>query len=246
MLAAYTALSYLQHVRNPEDTTMPTWSQMADGMMKVTTPDRGGNRWIVVDAWATAYRLVAGLAVGIFFAVVLGVLMGCFATIEAIFIPPLSLLAKIPPTAALAVFFVMVGTNTEMYVTMIAFGVLPVLAQAVYLAVKEVPEELIHKGYTLGASHAEIIWNVILRFIFPKILDNVRLQIGPAMVYLIAAEMMVGHEGFGYRVRLQSKLLNMNVVYPYLAVLATVGYAVDHGLRFLQTRVCPWYGEEGR
>ncbi len=47
------------------------------------------------------------------------------------------------------------------------------------------------------------------------------------MVYLIAAEMVVGDVGFGYRIRLQSKLLNMSVVYPYLAMLAAFGFGMD-------------------
>ena len=39
---------------------------------------------------------------------------------------------------------------------------------------------------------------------------------------IVAAEMLVGDVGFGYRIRLQSKLLNMSVVYPYLALLAAL------------------------
>jgi NitT/TauT family transport system permease protein len=168
-------------------------------------------------------------------------LMGCFAPAEAFFNPPLSLLAKVPPTAALAVFFVIAGTDTNMYIAMIAFGILPTLAMTVYLAVKEFPEELQFKAYTLGASHMEVIWAVIFQYVLPKLIDAVRLVIGPAMVFLIAAEMLVGDVGFGYRIRLQSKLLNMNVVYPYLAMLAGFGFGMDYGLKLLQKKLCPWY-----
>jgi NitT/TauT family transport system permease protein len=128
-----------------------------------------------------------------------------------------------------------------MYVAMIAFGILPTLAMTVYLAVKEFPEELQFKAYTLGASHTEVIWTIIFRYVFPKLIDALRLVIGPAMVFLIAAEMLVGDVGFGYRIRLQSKLLNMSVVYPYLAMLAAFGFAMDYLLRLLQRKWCPWY-----
>ena len=167
--------------------------------------------------------------------------MGCFSSIEAFFFPPISLLAKIPPTAALAVFFVMVGTGTEMYVAMITFGILPTLAQAVYAAAKEVPEELLYKASTLGASWDELIWNVVWPHAFPKVLDAVRLQLGPAMVYLIAAEMVCSEVGFGFRIRLESRKLNMSLVYPYLGLLASFGFAMDYGLRRLQRATCPWY-----
>ncbi len=85
--------------------------------------------------------------------------MGCFTPDRGLPLPAALALAKIPPTAALAVFFVLVGTGKNMYVAMIAFGVLPTLALTVYLAVKEFPDELQYKAYTLGASHMEVIWH---------------------------------------------------------------------------------------
>jgi len=241
LIGGYTYLSHMQHKANPDDTTIPTWRQLSQGVKKALKKDRSGERWFPEDVKATFFRLFLGLFLAILGALVIGVIMGCFKIAESFLVPPLSLLAKVPPTAALAVFFVMVGTGTNMYIVMIAFGVLPILAQSVYLSVKDVPEELLNKAYTLGASHAEVIWNIIVRFILPKMIDAVRLQIGPAMVYLIAAEMLCGDVGFGYRIRLQSRLLNMNVVYPYLAFLAGFGFAMDFGLRVLQKVVSPWY-----
>ncbi len=242
LLGLYTWLAHRQHVKNPADTTMPSWGQLRAGVATIVSPNpRSGDRWVLLDAGATLGRLLLGLLYGVVGAVILGLLMGCLPPVEAFLSPPLAFLAKIPPTAALAVFFVIFGTDRQMYVAMIAFGVLPTLAQSVYLAVGEVPEELLFKAYTLGASRAELVWNVILRQIFPRLMDAVRLQIGPAMVYLIAAEMVCGDVGFGYRIRLQSRLLNMNVVYPYLVLLAGLGFGMDYSLRLLRRWWCPWY-----
>jgi NitT/TauT family transport system permease protein len=241
LLSAYSFMSYKMHLQNPDDTTIPGWTQLYDGFQKsLEVNKRSGERWLVVDTEATMSRLLQGLLLGIIVSIFLGLLMGCYTTMEAIFVPPLSLLAKIPPTAALAVFFVLVGTGHEMYVAMIAFGILPTLSQSVYLAVKEVPDELLFKAYTLGASQMEIIFNIIFPTILPKIIDSIRLQVGPAMVYLIAAEMVCGDVGYGYRIRLQSRLLNMNVVYPYLAVLAMIGYFMDASLNGIRRFFCPW------
>jgi NitT/TauT family transport system permease protein len=242
LLGLYTALSYHQHQKNPNDTTIPSWSQLAEGVKKIVELNpRHHERWIVVDSEATLTRLFLGLGFGVFGAFILGLAMGCSGSLESFFLPPLSLLAKVPPTAALAVFFVMVGTELEMYVTMVAFGILPTLAQGIYLSVRDVPEQVIHKSYTLGASHFEVIWNVIVRQILPKFIDAVRLQIGPAMVYLIAAEMVCAGVGFGYRIRIQFKKLDMDVVYPYLLLLAVFGYLLDWLLVYLQRRSCPWF-----
>ncbi len=247
MLSAYSMLSVRQHRINPEDTTIPTWTQLSDGVIKsIEINPRSGDRWLQVDSLATLGRLFYGLLLGILGAIAIGLLMGCFPVFESLFIPPMSILAKIPPTAALAVFFVLVGTDTEMYVAMIAFGVLPTLSQSIYFSVREIHDELLYKAYTLGASRLELIWNIIVRSIFPKLLDNVRLQIGPAMVYLIAAEMVVGDVGFGYRIRLQSRLLNMNIVYTYLVVLAVFGFSMDYFLKIIQKKWFPWYITKSR
>ncbi|MEM6731536.1 MAG: ABC transporter permease subunit, partial [Myxococcota bacterium] len=80
-----------------------------------------------------------------------------------------------------------------------------------------------------------------VRQILPQFIDSIRLQIGPAMVYLIAAEMVCAGEGFGYRIRIQFKKLDMDVVYPYLVLLAVFGFLMDWLLRKLQERTCPWY-----
>lgn len=241
LVLGYTWLSHRQHLNNPDDTTIPSWSQIGKGLTKMTEVNkRSGERWVVVDAKASATRYFLGLALGASLAFAMGLMMGCFTPVEALLLPVLSLLAQVPATAALAVFFVLVGTGQEMYVVMIAFGILPVMAQTVYLAVKEFPEELQFKSYTLGASHAEVIFSIIVRQVLPKLLDSLRLSIGPALVYLIAAEMVLGDVGFGYRIRLQSKLLNMDVVYPYLALLALFGFMMNNLLRQAQRKLCPW------
>ncbi|MDA1276946.1 MAG: ABC transporter permease subunit [Verrucomicrobia bacterium] len=242
LLGSYTWMAHRQHLTNPDDTTIPTWTQIKKGVGDAFKPDDWNNEsWIASDAKATGARFFLGLAVGVMGAFGIGMLMGCFTPVEAFCYPPLSLLAKIPPTGALGVFFVLVGMDTSMFVTMIAFGILPTLALTIFLAVKEFPEELQFKAYTLGASHSEVVWTVIFRFVLPKLLDAVRLVIGPALVYLIAAEMVVGDVGFGYRIRLQSKLLDMSVVYPYLAILAAFGFTMDFGLRRLRRKLCPWF-----
>ncbi len=245
LIVSYTVVSDIQHRKNPDDTTIPNWTQMKDGVVKVFKANPlTGARWIVTDTKASSMRFLLGLASGILAAIFFGMLMGCFSVFESFFILPLTILALIPPTAALAVYFVLVGTDTEMYVTMIALGIGPTLARTISLAVKDVPDELIEKAYTLGASATEVIWNVIFKNILPKLIDAIRLHIAPAMIFLIAAEMVCGDAGFGYRIRLQSRLLDMNVVYTYLAFLGLFGFAMDYALRSLSKFLCPWYQPE--
>jgi len=247
LLGAYSWLSHAQHVKNPTDTTIPGWGQLWDGVVTMCSVDeRSGERWLLVDAKATATRLFVGLGISVLGAVLIGVHMGALGVLDGLLVPGLSFLAKVVPTAAMAVFFVLVGTELKMFASMIVFGVLPALSLTIYLAVKQVPDELVHKAYTLGASHMEVVWVVIFPTTLPRVIDAIRLSIGPAMVYLLAAELLVSDVGFGYRIRLLSRRLDMEVVYPYLALLAFFGLFMDYSLRWAQRRLCPWFqGGEG-
>ena len=139
MVVLYAGLSYRQHRQNPKDTTIPNLSQFVEGWKRMLTPDGGRGRtwspkdlwpptsrvWLIEDVWATYSRLFVGMLVGVLLAFVVGVAMGCFAQAESFLLPPLNFFAKIPPTAMLAVYFVLFGTELKMYVAMIALGICP-------------------------------------------------------------------------------------------------------------------------
>lgn len=258
----YEWISIRQHEYNESDTTIPSFKQLVDGMRQVTTPkenslklafgvddtetsgfwDQVGKTWLFKDASATYSRLIKGLVIGCIISIFLGILMGCYEWIASFFLPTISFLAKVPGTAVLAIFFVLVGTGETMFVTMISFGVMPTLTQAIYLSAKhDVHDEEVNKAYTLGASHAEVIWHVVFQQTLPKTLESVRLQIGPAMVYLIAAEMLVGQVGMGYQIRMQGRLLNMSIVYDYIIILGLTGLLLDRLMLALRRRLCPWF-----
>ncbi len=260
----YTLISHRMHAFNPSDKTIPTWRQLYDeGFVKsiyekhetrlapsgsyvafctYNVPRLVQSTWLWIDASATLQRLVAGLVVSVLISVVLGMAMGCYPPVESYFLPPLSFLSRVPPPAALAVLFALFGTDFKMYVALIAVGLVPVLAQAIFRAAKaDVPEELISKAYTLGASQLQCIWDVIYKHILPKVLEFTRLQIGPAMVYIILAEMLVAGDGFGYRIRLQMRVLDMRIVYVYIVYLGLAGMLIDTAFRRTTRWLCPWY-----
>ncbi len=239
----YGIMSYRQKVFNPNDTTLPNIAQFIEGAKFVITPLPNGEILLWRDLKATYLRHFIGISLGVVISLMAGIMMGCYPIVESAFRLPLAFLAKIPPTAMIAVYFILFGTDLEMFVAMIGLGIFPTLAQSVYLSVKEVPDDAIYKAYTLGASNAELIWNIIFPQILPKFIEAIRLATGPAMVFLIAAEWMVSDVGVGYRLRIQSRLLNMNIVYVYLIALCLTTYLIDWSLKIVKGKLCPWNGD---
>ncbi len=260
LLGGYTLLSWAKHRENPEDKTIPTWSQLAGGVKQIVSPppQRSGGLLAAAlgetesaqkkeppmlwrDLKATGARFLVGYGLSVIIGVFLGTLMGSWQGFHAFTILPLRLVSRIIPTAALAVFFVLAGTGLTMYAVMIVFGTLPAIAIGTALEIQSFPTELRYKAYTLGASHFEVIWDSFLPMKAPEILEIIKTNIGPAMVYLLAAELLVANEGFGYTIRVFSRKLDMTVVYPYLLILAAIGFLFDLALRQTQQRLCPWH-----
>jgi NitT/TauT family transport system permease protein len=245
MLTMYGYMSHRQHKINPNDTSVPGISLFKEGFVKShTLQKREDAPWILEDSKATLTRLSIGWSLSVVTAIILGILMGCYPKIESFFFTPLSLFKQAPPTAMIAVFFILLGTDMQLYVGIIIFGVVPILSFSICLFVKEVHQENIYKSYTLSASNMETICHIIFPTILPKIIDAARLQIGPAIVYLIAAEMISADTGFGFRLRLQSRLINMNVVYIYIAYIAMFGFFMDFVLIKMQKILCPWHAKK--
>ena len=218
---------------------IPKLSSLINGFNKLIE-----HGWLVADLQATLTRYFIGSSIGIVIAVVLGMIMGSYPIIHAMFLPILSLFAKIPSTAMLALFFVFFGIDFELFIAMIGFGIVPILAQSIAENARyDVAQHYIDKAYTLGASHYEIVRCVIFPNILPKVIESIRLQSGPAMVALIAAEWMMADVGFGYRLKIQSRLIEMNVVYIDLLVLGVLGLIWDVILVQCRNCFCRWFNE---
>ena len=246
LLGAYEIVSARQTRINPLQTTIPSFEKLGEGFKQIFRaqglPENPKPPMFWVDIRATLWRLVIGMATGVAASIVVGVLMGAYRWIEAPLSPVVMFLSKIPPTAMMPIYFAIVGTDQKMFTSMVALGIFFSMTQSIYQAVRQdVSDEAINKAYTLGASEMEIIYEVIWKQILPKIIDSIRLQIGPAMVFLLAAEMVVGNAGLGYQIRMQSRILNMSIVYVYLAILAFIGLIAEWGLATLRRKICPWY-----
>lgn len=244
LLVGYAWLCHKQKLSNPNDTTIPNIAQFQKGWEMMTDVNLNGEMWLRDDFKATYLRYFYGLAVGIFGSYIIGVLMGCFTEADAFLSKVLKWFSRIPPTGMMAVYFVIFGIETKMYMAVISFGIMPILVQSISESIrKDVGENEIFKARTLGADTLEVIWDVCVKQTFPRVLEAIRLQLAPALIFLIAAEMVVADIGVGYRLRIQCRLLHMNVAYIYLALMGMIGVVMDVFFEVARKKLCPWYSE---
>ncbi|MGB8145483.1 MAG: ABC transporter permease subunit, partial [Chromatiaceae bacterium] len=107
--------------------------------------------------------------------------------------------------------------------------------------VQELPREQLIKAQTLAGNSWQIILRVILPQVLPRLIDAVRLSLGAAWLFLIAAEAIAATEGLGYRIFLVRRYLAMDVILPYVAWITLLAYVTDFGLKQASRRLFPWY-----
>ena len=81
---------------------------------------------------------------------------------------------------------------------------------------------------------------MVLPQLWPRLIDALRLSLGSAWLFLIAAEAIASTEGLGYRIFLVRRYLAMDVILPYVVWITLLAVATDALLRLLRARAFPW------
>jgi NitT/TauT family transport system permease protein len=240
---AYFAGSAARLAENPHDKLLPALPSMAQAVkqMAFEVDNRTGSRLMVSDTVASLERLISALAISTLAALVLGIVIGLLPSANALLGSFVSVMSMIPPLALLPILFIVMGLGEDSKVALIVIGTLPGMIRDIAMKVRELPREQIIKAQTLGASTWQIALRVVTPQILPRLIDTLRLQLGPAWLFLIAAEAIASDSGLGYRIFLVRRYLAMDTIIPYVAWITLLAFVMDAGLSLLQRRLFPWF-----
>ncbi|MEM9270930.1 MAG: ABC transporter permease subunit, partial [Pseudomonadota bacterium] len=202
VLLAYGFGSEARRAVNPADKLLPAPSQIVETAVRVTTqPDRrSGEILFWKDTVSSLQRLAMGVGLGAILGLIFGLAIGLLPSVRAALSSFVAVLSMIPPLAILPILFIIFGLGEVSKVALIAIGVTPFLIRDLSSRTAELPLEQIVKAQTLGASSLAIALRVALPQIMPRLIQAVRLALGPAWLFLIAAEAIASEDGLGYRI----------------------------------------------
>jgi NitT/TauT family transport system permease protein len=193
-----------------------------------------------LDTGASLKRIFIALALSAAIGLVFGVATGVIPLVRSTLAPFIAALSMIPPLAVLPILFILLGLGEVAKVALMVIGVAPVIVRDLALRAGELPAEQLIKAQTLGASTWQLIIRVVLPQIWPRLIDSLRLTLGAAWLFLIAAEAIASTEGLGYRIFLVRRYLAMDVILPYVVWITLLAFAMDWLLKIIRARACPW------
>ena len=239
---AYILAAASRHAANPADKILPLPAAMAEAMAALLfEPDPlSGQLLFWADVLASLQRLGLGLGIATFSTLLVGLLLGALPPVRATFGPLVTAIAVIPPIALLPILFIVFGLGETAKVALIVIGITPFMIRDVAGHIAALPREQIAKALTLGASSWQIMLRVALPQALPRLFEALRLSLGPAWVFLIAAEAIAADIGLGYRIFLVRRYLAMDVILPYVAVIALLAMTMDFIIARSSRRLFGW------
>jgi len=221
VLLAYAIGSEIRLAENPADKLLPAPATIGDTMVRLTTEGdrRSGRILFWHDTWASLKRLGLGIGISALMGLIVGLLIGLLPLARSMLAQFVAVLSMIPPLALLPVLFIVFGLGELSKVVLIVVGTLPFIIRDLSQRTLEIPQELLVKAQTLGASSGVI-------------------------AFLIAAEAIAADLGLGYRIFLVRRYLAMDVILTYVIWITLLAFLMDWALRWASRRFYPW-AEDG-
>ena len=171
-------------ISDPAQVLVTTWTLIAE-------------QGFASDILISILRVLEAFAMASALAVPLGVAMGAFPAIDAVFAPFVSAWRYLPAPSFIPILLMWFGTGEAPKLALLFLGVIFFLITLIADHTKEVRKELIETALTLGASG----WVVVFRVIFPAVLPNIliamRQMLAVVWTYLVIAEIVASTTGIG-------------------------------------------------
>ncbi len=258
-IALYLATAVNRHRENPDDKVVPTVSQLrhgfADALLKPPADEDDGsfanqNLWTRVshgmlwkDTAASFKRFFISLLL-LIPAVLLGLHIGLFPYIGAFLSRFVLFFDKIIALSLLPILFIAFGIDELSKIMLMVVGVAPTIILDTINLSRAVPREQVVKAFTLGARDTNVAYGIVLKQILPRVLDSIRLNLKPLMLFLFAGEMIASTDGLAYRIALARRNMGMDTIIPYVLWVALLLYIADASLRYFNHKLHPWWQEE--
>lgn len=195
---------------------------------------------LLPHATQTLFTTTVGFAFGVLIGILVGVVIGSSRLAYNVAYPLLVGFSSIPKVAVVPILVVWFGAGTvPAILTSMVISVFPVVVNiATGLAASEPELEDVLRA--LGASKADILWNVGLPRTMPYLFASLKIAITLAFVGTVLSETVAANRGIGNMMMIASGNFDVPLVFAGLFILAFLGISLYAIFSWLEIRVTGW------
>jgi ABC-type nitrate/sulfonate/bicarbonate transport system permease component len=198
---------------------------------------------LLADIAASLRHLSIGYFIGASTGFLLALLAAASRLAGALLDPIIELLRPISGIAWIPIAIALLGIGEAVPTFLIAYvAVFPIFLNTL-AGIQAVDRRLIAAAEVLGAGRAMIYMRIILPAALPMILAGVRLSLGVSWMTLIAAELVGGDSGLGWRSFWYEQFFSTHKTMAIVLTVGVLGYLLDSCVRLLQRSATAWSRE---
>jgi len=173
-------------------------------------------------------------------AIPLGLVMGTYRVVQSFSGSLVNFIRYLPVTSLVPLSILWVGLGVQQRVSIIIFGIF--FQQLVMFAdaARSVPRDLVNAAYTLGTRRVETVFHIVLPATLPNIFDILRVTMGWAWTYVVAAELAAASSGLGYISMKAMRGFQVDVIFTAIAMIGILGLLTDQIFRAMRRILTPW------
>lgn len=185
-------------------------------------------------------RVLVGFCIAAVLGITLGLTMGWFDYVRAIFRPIFDLLRPIAPLAwiPLAILWFGIGEKYKYFLIFIAAFV-PFTLNS-FAGASHVDRQLIGAARMLGASKSQLFFEIVVPAAVPSIFSGAQVSLSNSWMTMLAAEMVCATEGVGWIIIAGQSVNDMTQMIAGMLAIGIVGLLLAAGMRKLEERCLVW------
>lgn len=195
---------------------------------------------LVKDISISLIRVLEGYLIAATLGITLGVLMGISEKINKFFFLTFTSIRQIPMLAwiPLIVLWFGIGESSKIIVIVIA-AYFPILLNTMN-GIKRTDSKLIEVGNMYNLSKWKLFTKIYFPSALPSIFVGLKLGLGISWMAVVGAEIIASSSGIGYRMNDARSLMQPEVVFVGMFVIALLGIIMDQILTRISKKITPW------
>ena len=192
--------------------------------------------------WEHVLVSLQRVAVGLFYAVLLGVPLGILTGVSRYFSAAtgslFQFLRMVSPLSWMPLAVMLLGVGDAPVYFLLAFAALWPIVLNTAAGVNLLDKNWLLLARSLSATRVELLWRVILPGITAHLLTGIRLAIGIIWIVLVPAEMLGVSAGLGYFILDTRDRLAYDELMAAVLLIGLLGFLLDYSARLLHARWC--------
>ncbi len=189
---------------------------------------------------ASLQRVLFGFLLGGGVAALLGAWVGLSRAAERLLDPALQAVRNVPSLAWVPFLLLWMGIDELPKVTLVAIGAFFPVYLNLVSGIRQTDRKLVELGQVLGLTEVGLVRHIVLPAALPSLLTGLRIGLGQAWLFLVAAELIASTRGLGFLLIDGQNSARADIMLVGILLLALLGKASDGALRALERRLLVW------